>query len=126
MSTSLSTLSPTGQRHDREDADMQDGNNLTSEQVHSASADLPVPAFSTVHIEVAATDEDAMDTTPDTNQQTVLPTASTGQDNTLVAHSPSPTANGVDGAELAASVQIEPIATDDAVSDVTYLLCYVW
>ncbi|OSS43719.1 hypothetical protein B5807_11522 [Epicoccum nigrum] len=114
MSTSLSTLSPTGQRHDREDADMQDGNNLTSEQVHSASADLPVPAFSTVHIEVAATDEDAMDTTPDTNQQTVLPTASTGQDNTLVAQSPSPTANGVDGAELAASVQIEPIATDDA------------
>jgi hypothetical protein len=124
MSTSSSTLPPTGQRHDRDDADMQDGDSLTNEQTQfgQASADVPVPAFNTVHIEVAATDEDAMDTTPDTDQHIVLPTASTGQDSTSVAQSPPPTANGVGGGELAASVQIEPIATDDRVSYALALL----
>lgn len=103
---------------------MQDRNSLTGEQAQlvQASADLPVPAFNTVYTEVAATDEDAMDTTPDTDQQIVLPTASTGQDSTSVAQPPSPTANGVDSPELAASVQIELVATDDAVSYTLALL----
>jgi hypothetical protein len=75
MSTS-STLPPAGQRHDREDAVMQDG--LTNGLQPDASSTPAHNQADSVAIEVAAVsaDEDAMDTTSDDAQGLIQPNAS--------------------------------------------------
>lgn len=74
MSTSATTLPPTGQRHHREDAEMQDGEALTNghqEQTPNQPGN-PDPTIQAVAVAVAAMDEDAMDTTPDVESEVVL------------------------------------------------------
>jgi hypothetical protein len=82
MSTS-STLPPTGQNHDRqEDALMQDAEGLTNGHTEPnsqiASDQEPLPPADDIAVEVAAVDEDAMDTdaAPDSSQAPVLPDGS--------------------------------------------------
>ena len=72
MGTST-TLPPAGQRHDRDDADMQDG--LTNGHEANTSNNQPHTRANNVAVEVAAVaaDEDAMDTTSDDVQGIVLP-----------------------------------------------------
>jgi hypothetical protein len=93
MNTSASTLPHAGQRHDREDAEMQDGEGLTAGQAQTeqASTEHPEPTDSTVAVEVAAVDEDAMDTTLDTDQQLVRPNGTVSQTATSADLLPSPT-----------------------------------
>lgn len=119
MNTSASTMPPAGQRHDREDAEMQDGEGLTNGQSHiqQATTATAEPASNAVAVEVAAVDEDAMDTTPDTDQQLVLPNGSASQLDASIPRPPSPTVNSARVEEVDSSVQTEPAAaTDDAVS----------
>ncbi|KAF2999270.1 hypothetical protein E8E13_003636 [Curvularia kusanoi] len=115
MSSSTPTLPPAGQRHDREDADMQDGEGLSNgqPQLGQISAALPASSLNTIAVEVTAADEDAMDTTPDTDQQLVLPNGSTSRDSTSVPQPPSPPSNGADEEVSAVSVQTAPIAADN-------------
>ncbi|KAL5388909.1 hypothetical protein DPSP01_002616 [Paraphaeosphaeria sporulosa] len=74
--TTSTTLPPAGQRHDREDADMQDG--LTNGLQPGASNTPTHNQTNNVAIEVAAVsaDEDVMDTTSDDTQGLVLPNSS--------------------------------------------------
>ncbi|KAF9733686.1 hypothetical protein PMIN02_002677 [Paraphaeosphaeria minitans] len=88
--TTSTTLPPAGQRHDREDVDMQDGliNGLQPD-----ATDTPTQnQTNSVAIEVAAVsaDEDAMDTTSDDTQDLVLPNGST--DPTAITPLPPPLA----------------------------------
>src|SRR5690349_1659552 len=55
MSSSIATLPPVGQRHDREDAEMQDGDGLTNGHVEGAPnpPSEREPTSSAVAIEVA-------------------------------------------------------------------------
>lgn len=85
MSSSVTTLAPTGQQHDRQDADMGEATGVTNESslTNGLVAESPVPSNdretnNTVAVEVAAIDEDAMDTTPDIDTQLVLQDGSTG------------------------------------------------
>ena len=99
---------------------MQDGEGLTNgqAQVQQASAAPAGSLTNTVAIEVAAVDEDAMDTTLDTDQQLVLPNGSASQTSSSAVQPPSPTTNGAGGAEVDDSVQTGPAAAaDDAVSN---------
>jgi hypothetical protein len=68
MSSSVTTIAPAGQQHDREDADMADSVSLANSEVQMPPivAGDREPA-DTVAIEVAVVDDDAMDTTPDTD-----------------------------------------------------------
>ncbi|KAF9695032.1 hypothetical protein EKO04_006896 [Ascochyta lentis] len=115
MSTLAPTWPPAGQRHDRDDADMQNGESFTNGQAQGeqASTEAIVPL-----VQVAAIDDDdddAMDTTPDTDQQLVLPNGSASLTNTPAEQPPSPTTNSAEREDADISVQTAPpTATDDA------------
>lgn len=120
MSTSASTLPPVGQRHDREDAEMQDGQDLTNGQSHveQASTEGVEPTTNTIAVEVAAIEEDAMDTTADTDQHLVLPNAPASQTNLSAGQPPSPSTDSAGREEIDNSIQTVPVVTtDDAVSE---------
>jgi hypothetical protein len=80
MSSSITTLVPAGQQHDREDADMGEAAGVTNDSslTNGHVVESPVPpgnrenSNNAVAIEVAAVDEDAMDTTPDHIVELVL------------------------------------------------------
>lgn len=98
MSASAPTLPQPGQRHDREDAEMQDGESLTNGQARTDQTSPAVASASTdtVAVEIAVVDDDAMDTTPDTDQHLVLPNGSANPGSTSTAQL-SPEANGSNG-----------------------------
>ncbi|KZM27403.1 ubiquitinyl hydrolase [Ascochyta rabiei] len=120
MSSSAPTLPPPGQRHDRHDAEMQNRENSANgpTQFEHASTEAVEPSNTTVSVQVAAVDDDdTMDTTPDTDQQLVLPTGSPIQANTPAEQPPSLGAIGAVREEADISIQTEPAtATDDVVS----------
>lgn len=103
---------------------MQDGEALSNRQPQVEQAPI-APAestSSTVAVEVAAVDDDAMDTTPDTDVQFVPPDGSASQISTSAEQPTSPTMNGAGIEEADISVQSEPVnAADDAVSAETCL-----
>ncbi|KAH7386839.1 Deoxyhypusine synthase-domain-containing protein [Phaeosphaeria sp. MPI-PUGE-AT-0046c] len=108
MSSSVTTLAPAGQQHDREDANMDEDASLTGVDARQSShdqssRDSPNNDNSSsssndntnnnnVAVEVAAVNEDAMDTTPDTDAQAVLENAATDLPPTTVSP-PQPPAN---------------------------------
>ncbi|KAF3042177.1 ubiquitin carboxyl-terminal hydrolase [Didymella heteroderae] len=115
MSASAPTLPPTGQRHDREDAEMHEGEGLANgrEQLEQESTVPAQASTNAVAVEVAVVDEDAMDTTSDTDQQLVLPNGSVGQSNITTAQPQSPAANDTSRYEVDSSVQTDPAAAAD-------------
>lgn len=62
MSTSANTSPPTGQNHDRDDAEMQDGDHPTHRDAST----------NTVAVEISAIDEDAMDVAQDAEPGALL------------------------------------------------------
>ncbi|KAF2638924.1 hypothetical protein P280DRAFT_403747 [Massarina eburnea CBS 473.64] len=122
MSTST-TLPPTGQPHDRDDAVMQDG--LTNGVDGAANANANANATSTpngappsnVAVEVAsvAADEDAMDIAPETSQHLVLPNgAANAQQPDAI--SPEPGSNAeTDPVPVAAGETDPPPPTDASI-----------
>jgi hypothetical protein len=115
MSSSVTTFAPAGQQHDREDADMEDGAGTANGHVESPP--IPPSNSNTIAIEVAAVEEDVMDTTPDADTELVL---SNGPAELLDATSITPTSpimNGAGPDEPDGNGEIQPISTsDDAVS----------
>jgi hypothetical protein len=113
MSTS-STLPPAGQRHDRDDADMQDG--LTNGLQPDASSTPAHNQADSVAIEVAAVsaDEDAMDTTSDDAQDLIQPNAS-AEPAAITPASPPP-------AEVSGNDDAAEHVTSTAVSNPTSFL----
>jgi hypothetical protein len=115
MSSSVTTFAPAGQQHDREDADMEDGAGTANGHVESPP--IPPSNSNTIAIEVAAVEEDVMDTTPDADTELVL---SNGPAELLDATSITPTSPIINGAgpdEPDGNGEIQPISTsDDAVS----------
>ncbi|CAO2649526.1 Nn.00g069110.m01.CDS01 [Neocucurbitaria sp. VM-36] len=110
MSSSITTLPPAGQRHDREDAEMQDGEGLTNghgEETANPPSNRE-PITNSVAVEVAAVDEDAMDTAPDTDQERGLPNGSADPNEALVLTPTSPAATG--------ETQVEPSSNEPALS----------
>lgn len=90
------TLPPSGQRHDREDAIMQEG--LTNGLQPDPSNTQTQNQANNVAIEVAAVaaDEDAMDTTSDDAQAIVLPNGSAEpREAAITPSSPNDTSQGV-------------------------------
>ncbi|KAI8940888.1 hypothetical protein NX059_002148 [Plenodomus lindquistii] len=88
MSTSVVT---SGQRHDREDADMEDAgltNSLPQASIETpGSAEHPSTAIA---VQVAAMNDNAMDTTPDTEVELVLPDAPAEVQHDAATTPPSP------------------------------------
>jgi hypothetical protein len=117
MSSSVTTLAPAGQQHDREDANMEDSaavpNGHVAETQNSPSD--REPATNTVAIEVAQVDEDAMDTTPDADSGLVLQNNSEEPLQGAVTPS-SPPANGAP-VEETSNGQVSPgVPSSDVVS----------
>jgi hypothetical protein len=116
MSTS-STLPPSGQRHDREDAVMQDGltNGATTSGVVSSIQDTESrepPSDIAVEVAAVPADEDAMDTTPDNSQGLVIPNGSVDPQE-VAEHTPRPPGpNGVVQGEESNNDQAPPAPTD--------------
>lgn len=106
MSTSTTTLPPVGQRHDRDDADMHDGEGVPNELPADSQSNPEATLTNSVAVEVAAVDEDVMDTTPDTEVEIVLPNSSA-----------APTSPAPDGHVLLepTNTQSPPTGVDDAV-----------
>ncbi|KAJ4407344.1 hypothetical protein N0V91_003928 [Didymella pomorum] len=115
MSASIPTLSPTGQRHDREDAEMHDEEGLANGQgqAEQESTTPATAATSAVAVEIAVVDEDAMDTTPDIDQQLVLPNGSAGQSHTFTAQLQSTATNDVARDDADSSVQTDSAGSAD-------------
>ena len=121
MSSSNITSAPAGQRHDR-DADMQDGDGLANGHVEEPP--MPPsergPDTNTIAVEVAAMDDDAMDTTPDVDTEVVLADASVGP----LEATPTPDAPATNGADVGESGndQTPPAVTptDNTVSHVIH------
>ena len=122
MSSSIATLASAGQRHDR-DADIQEGvgEGLTNGHVEEPavpSSNHPLAAnTNTVAVEVAAMDDDAMDTTPDLDAQLVQADGEHNPLETALASSMPPT-DGAAADEPASNDQLLPVAPPaDVVSD---------
>ncbi|KAJ4988669.1 ubiquitin carboxyl-terminal hydrolase [Stagonosporopsis vannaccii] len=112
MSASIPTMPQPGQRHDREDAEMHDGEGLTNgqAQVEPAFPGLTESSTNTVAVEIAVVDEDAMDTTPDTDQHLVLPNGSANPESTSAARTSSES-NSANGEAAESSVRTESAAS---------------
>ncbi|KAF2253885.1 hypothetical protein BU26DRAFT_502001 [Trematosphaeria pertusa] len=107
------TFPPAGQRHDRDDAAMQDGlTNGVQADTNSGSREPP----NNVAVEVAAVpaDEDAMDTTPDNSQGLVLPNGSADPQEATGIPQSSPAPNGVAQDTPQNSEQAPPAPNGDA------------
>ncbi|ORY17606.1 hypothetical protein BCR34DRAFT_22357 [Clohesyomyces aquaticus] len=107
MSASTTSLPPAGQNHDREDAVMHDTAGLTNGHVE-ANTNIPEAPSHPVAVEVAAVDEDAMDTTPDNSQGLVLPNGSADPQD---ARDTTPTSPAPNGIAVDDSDNIEPTPT---------------
>jgi len=94
MSASVSLPAPEGQNHDREDAVMEDPEGLTNGHLETGTNPTELPP-ATVAVEVAAVDDDAMDTTPDNAQGLVLPNGSADTQEPIGDSPSSPAPNGV-------------------------------
>ncbi len=123
MSSSIATLAPVGQRHDREDADMDDGTGLTNGHVEPptqpTSDPEPESTPNAVAVQVASVDDDAMDTTPDADTGVVLPNGSADPLETSNNAPTSPAPNGDTQVEPENSEQAPPVPSAD---DIVYLL----
>lgn len=87
-------------------------------QAEQESTTPATAATSAVAVEIAVVDEDAMDTTPDIDQQLVLPNGSAGQSHTFTAQLQSTATNDVARDDADSSVQTDSAGSaDDAVSD---------
>jgi hypothetical protein len=117
MSASVTTLSPAGQQHDREDANVEDSLGLINGRVaESRSLSNNDGAVNdTVAVEVAAVDVDAMDTTPDTDTERVLPNAPTAPLEAAVTPT-SPLSNEATAPEPSHNETPSNIPTRDEVS----------
>lgn len=108
MSTST-TLPPLGQDHDRqEDALMQDSEGLANGHMETDSSGTdsqspPPPPLGNVAVEVAAVDEDAMDTTPDSSQGLVQANGSANPPEAPAISPSSPAQDGTAPAEPTAN-----------------------
>ncbi|KAF1957428.1 DS-domain-containing protein [Byssothecium circinans] len=111
MSTST-TLPPTGQPHDRDDAVMQDGlTNGVEQAANSAQIGEP-PNNIAVEVASVAADEDVMDIAPDASQDLIVPN---GTANPLEANgiSPaSPVAHDVSQLPSGDNAEAQPAATN--------------
>lgn len=94
MNTSTTLSPPEGQNHDREDATMEDSDGLPNGHIEVAqnTGNPPAPQ---VAVEVAAVDEDVMDTTPDSTQVDGVPNVSSDAQVVAEITPGSPTPNGV-------------------------------
>jgi hypothetical protein len=123
MSASVTTLSPAGQQHDREDANMEDGLGLINGRVAESrglSNNDDDAVNDTVAVEVAAVDVDAMDTTPDTDTELVLPNNSTDPLEAAVTPT-SPLPNEATAPEPSNNETPSNISTHDEVSQIDSL-----
>jgi hypothetical protein len=116
MSSSVTTLAPVGQQHDREDADMGEATGRTNESsfTHDPGTE-PLSSendretnSSTVAVEVATVDEDAMDTTPDIDAELVMQDGAAGLLESNVTPTSPPTHEAA--GELASHDQVPPHA----------------
>lgn len=118
MSSSVTTLAPAGQRHDREGANMQDeGDFANAPPGESPASDTNLmPPSNAVAVQVAAVDDDAMDTTPDAGVGVALSHAlQESQDGPVIAPaSPSAGAHPLEG--QSGNDQTGQIAMNDEVS----------
>jgi hypothetical protein len=129
MSTSTTLPPLAGQNHDREeDALMQDSANLANGYIeattHISNGDQP-PAPG-VAVEVAAVDEDAMDTSPDNNQGLVLPNGSADAQEALGITPSSPAPTGEVQTELDSNAVPPPPSTDNTVSRTSMTIADVY
>ncbi|KAF2203707.1 DS-domain-containing protein [Delitschia confertaspora ATCC 74209] len=103
MNASITFPTPEGQNHDREDIQMEDSEGLPNGHVDAAPYHNEPPPTD-IAIEVAAVDDDAMDTSPDNSHGVVLPNGSADAEEAIV-HSPnSPPSHGIvpdNGANIA-------------------------
>lgn len=118
MSSSVTTLPPVGQRHDREDADMEDDSGLTNGHVPETAGPPSnrEPAASPVAVEVAAVDADVMDTTPDADTELVLPNGSAAPEEPAIITPTTPTPNADTHVASGNEQAPPPAPVDDAVS----------
>ncbi|KAF2181732.1 hypothetical protein K469DRAFT_670879 [Zopfia rhizophila CBS 207.26] len=94
MSTSTTMPPPEGQNHDREDAVMEDPEGLTNGHMETNTNNRNPPTTN-VAVEIAAVEDDAMDTTPDNGQGLVLPNGSADPQEAIDNTSSSPAPNGI-------------------------------
>ncbi|KAF1850951.1 uncharacterized protein K460DRAFT_400985 [Cucurbitaria berberidis CBS 394.84] len=113
MSSSVTTFPPPSQRHDREDAEMQDGLGLTNG--HAEETPTPPsnhePTATSVAVEVAAVDndDDAMDTAPDVDSELLLANSSLTPNDASIITPTSPTSPAANG-----DTQVEPGSVEPA------------
>jgi hypothetical protein len=122
MSASVTTLSPAGQQHDREDTNMEDGLGLINGRVAESRglSNNDDAVNDTVAVEVAAVDVDTMDTTPDTDTEMVLPNNSTDPLEAAVTPT-SPLPNEATAPEPSNNETPSNISTHDEVSQIDSL-----
>jgi hypothetical protein len=120
MSTSVASLPPAGQRHDRQDANMDDEQRPPA--APPTTSDIPAESressTTTVAVEVAAVDQDAMDTSPDTDQMLIVP-ADVHDSAPLTPTSPASTE--VAQSEPGNSNEAPPAALADMVSSLLHI-----
>jgi hypothetical protein len=117
MSSSTTTIAPTGQQHDREDADMANGGGMANSELQeppvASSVREPTNA---VAMEAAAVDDDAMDTTPDTETALVPSSDSAVPPEAAVTPESPPASEMVTGTQPDnGSLLLPVVAPDDAV-----------
>jgi hypothetical protein len=91
---------------------MQDDNALTNGHMETESGNLVGQEPSTATVAVEAVDEDAMDTTPDSSQDVVLPNGSADPLEAAAVTSSSPPSNGATQEEPGSNDQ-PPAAAED-------------
>jgi hypothetical protein len=96
MTTSSTLLPLDGQNHDREDALMQDSDALSNghAETNTNTTDTREPPVDGIAVEVAAVDNDAMDTAPDDSDGLVLPNGSADPREPSTNSQTAPTPNG--------------------------------
>jgi hypothetical protein len=119
MNASATIPPPDGQNHDREDAVMEDPDGLTNGHLENTTGNSELPRAD-VAVEVAAVDEDAMDTALDNAQGLVLPNGSADSQEPAGNSPSSPAPNGVtqDTPNVDAPQQQAPTATDNSGDDI--------
>lgn len=118
MNASVTIPPPDGQNHDREDAVMEDPGGQTNGHLELGTSHGELPGAD-VAVEVAAVDEDAMDTALDNVQGLVLPNGSADPQEPTGNNPSSPAPNGVtqDTTELDPQQQQQaPTTTGENVS----------
>lgn len=112
--TTSSTLPPVdGQNHDREDALMQDSDTMSNghTETNTSTTNSNEASVDGVAIQVAAVDDDAMDTTPDTSQGLVLPNGSADPREPPTNDQSVVTSNGENAESGGEHAGVDPTAT---------------